>query len=74
VHAAQLHAPRAVAAALAAFVLALAIALLLPSAIGGLELRSTDRTAPTTTTTTPAPTWHTDPLASPIDGLREVPR
>ena len=72
------HAPRAVAAAALAFALALLIALVAPAVIDDLGERLGDRTvsasAPSPSLTAPSPTWAQDPLASPSQTLREVPR
>ena len=72
------HAPRALAATAAAFVLALVIALLAPAAIEAVQEHLGDRSlstpASSQTVAVPAPTWAQAPLASPIEALREAPR
>ena len=61
-----LHAPRALAATVAAFALAIVIALIASAAIGTAQERLGER--PT------SPTWANAPLASPLDALRQVRR
>jgi hypothetical protein len=72
------HAPRALAAAAAAFVLALVFALLAPAAIEGVQEhlgdRATSAPASARTVVAPAPTWAQAPLASPVEALRETSR
>ena len=72
-----LDAPRVVAAT-AALALALVIALIAPTIAGDTDLRFRDRAASqaplTQSADVPPATWARDPLLSPLETLREVPR
>jgi len=72
-HAIHLEAHRALLAAMAALVLALVAAAAVPSLVGGLT--ASDGSAATVSAAEPparsgTPAWVTNPVASPIAGLR----
>jgi len=78
VNATLLHAPRALAATVAAFALAIVIALIASAAIGTAQERLGERPTPAPANSPSAavssPTWANAPLASPLDALRQVRR
>jgi hypothetical protein len=65
-HAVNFDPRRVLMVTVAALVLTLLVVAWLPSAVDNVRFGSGGTTAATVTTTTPAPVWATDPLASPL--------